>query len=110
VDVIDTVTEPTVVHETPSADRDAVIVLPDRTSRTQVGVKAAAVPLTEVDVPPVETREIICGPFEALVVIATCFALAASDSRISTPTFDEALVFWFCVTRATIDPLPVSVW
>ena len=34
----------------------------------------------------------------------------ASVSRISTPTFDKALVFWFWITRATIDPSPVSVW
>jgi hypothetical protein len=56
VDAIDTTTMPTVVHDTPSADREAVITLPERTSLTQVGVNLAAVPLTLVELPPVAVR------------------------------------------------------
>jgi hypothetical protein len=56
VDAIETDTEPTVVHDTPSADREAAITLPVRTSRTQVAVNVAAVPLTLVELPPVAVR------------------------------------------------------
>jgi hypothetical protein len=56
VDAIETDTEPTVVHETPSVDRAAVILLPTRTSRTHVGENVAAVPLTLVELPPVAVR------------------------------------------------------
>ena len=93
VDVIDTVTEPTVVHDVPSAERDAAITFPARTSLTHVAVKAAAVPLTVVDAPPVVAREISCGPCVAVITIATCLELAAGDSRISTPAFAQPLVF-----------------
>ena len=86
-------TEPTVVHDAPSAERDAVITFPTRTSLTHVAVKAAAVPLTVADEPPVVDRETSCGPCVAVVTIATCFELAASDSRISTPAFAQPLVF-----------------
>ena len=56
VDAIETDTEPTVVHETPSVDREAVILLPTRTSRTHVGENVAAVPLTLIELPPVLVR------------------------------------------------------
>jgi len=103
------VTEPTVVHDTPSAERDAVITLPARASRTHVGVNAPAVPLTVADDPPVVALEINCTPCVAVVANATCFELAASDSRISTPAFAQPFVFWMPVTRATIEPSPVSL-
>ena len=86
-----------------------MITFPTRTSLTHVAVKAAAVPLTVADEPPVVARETSCGPCAAVVTIATCFELAASDSRISTPAFAQPFVFWIPVTRATIVPSPVSL-
>ena len=109
VALIATVTEPTVVQETPSAERAAVITFPTRTSRTQVGANAAAAVPTTAESPPVVPREISCGPCEAVVTIATCLELAASASRIMTPALAWGLVAWFWVTRATIEPSPLSV-
>jgi hypothetical protein len=43
--------------------------------------------------PPAVPREMNCVPTDGVAIIATCFALFASPSRISTPTFAADAVF-----------------
>src|SRR5581483_4803472 len=103
------VSVPIVVHDAPSADSCAVSVLPLRTRRTQCG-GAEADPLVLTDVLPVASRRWNATPFAAETSTSPCAAFAASDSRIITPAFDQALVFCTVSTRIWIDPSPDIGW
>ena len=56
-------------------------------------VEEADAPLITVADPPTVPREMNCVPADGVAIIATCFALFARPSRISTPTFAADAVF-----------------
>src|SRR5688572_24812308 len=96
-----------VLHETPSAERDAVKVEPVRCRRSQTG--AAPLSVVLADVPLVEVRRWNVTPFPAETRAAALRDPTASDSRIMTPPLDHASVYCTLPTRATMVPSPVSV-
>src|ERR1043166_4672925 len=91
--------EPMVVQLDPSAERDAVKVLPTRCTRTQYG---ALSPLTVIDEDeaPVLVRHWNETPAPGVTKHEPCVELALSDSRIITPAFAQGSVFCTPVTRA----------
>src|SRR2546423_14751494 len=103
------VVEPTCVQVTPSGEVKPVSVLPARTSRVQYGT-AGPVVLAVVLVPLVAERVTKAAPLPGVRASRTERAPAASDSRIMTPALAEEAVFSTAVTRAVIDPSPVSGW
>ena len=100
-------TDPIVVQLLPLTDCDAVIVLPLRTSFTQVGAPAV-VPVMLAAAPPVAVRYWNAVPFPAETIMNANCALAASELRIITPAFVQLLTFWTVATRAMIWPSPFS--
>src|SRR5436190_14245032 len=81
------------------------MVLPARSSLTQYG-DAAAAPVVLVLVPLLVVRRWNARPLLYEISMNACAEPASSVSRIMTPAFTQALVFWTAATRATIDPSP----
>jgi hypothetical protein len=100
---------PICVHVTPSDEREAVKVLPERTSFTHTGAVPEP-PLISVELPPVLARYCMRTPLLGDTTAIACLELAFKDSRIITPALAHALVLVCVSTLATIVPLPVSGW
>src|SRR5204862_6669069 len=108
VDAIVIVSEPTVVQDAPSVERNAVMVLPARVSFTHIGA-APARPDVLTDAPLVDVRRWNARPLAALTSIIALRDPAASDSRIITPALVQSAVCWTDATRVTMEPSPDSV-
>ena len=80
---------PTVVHVDPFAERNAVIVLPRRSSFTHIGAVPAP-PLVLVDIPPCATRRWNASPLPGETSMNACAESAVSRSRIMTPALTQA--------------------
>ena len=107
--VMERVAVPTVAHVLPSAEDDAVIVVPERTSFSQRGA-APDPPATYAVDPPFDVRASSSKPLDGVTSRSTCGDPVVSDWRIITPAFATELVFCIEATRATICPSPASDW
>src|SRR3954466_12422211 len=87
------VSVPTSFQVVPSAEWEAVNVLPLRSSRTQYGAAKVVLPVVLTDVPLVVKRRWNAVPFAADSSMNACVDPGASDSRIITPAFTHTLVF-----------------
>ena len=103
------VSEPTRVQVTPSAEREAVKVLPARTILTQEGATTPAM-VVDAEIPPAATRRWKDAPWPGVRTIEACAEPGASVSRIITPALAQTFVFRTLVTRATTVPSPLSGW
>src|SRR5688500_14683123 len=102
-------TELMVVHVVPLVLRDAVTVLPLRTSRTHKFGAVTLLLLVVLTLPPVLVRRCQRQAPVPLTVSAAIRELLVSVSRIITPTRELVPVFCRVFTRATIEPSPLSV-
>ena len=103
---IEIVSDPSAVHVLPSADADAVIVLPLRCSFSQYGAAASGPPVWTV-APPSSGRRWKATPFSAYTSTNAWAADGWSEARIMTPAFVQASARCSVVTRATMTPSPV---
>ena len=99
---------PTSAHVAPSADSNAVIVLPLRVSFTQRGA-VESVPAVLTLVLPSASRRWNARPLAPDTSMKACAEPAVSDPRNITPAFVQLATFCTEATRATIDPSPLSV-
>ena len=107
--LIGMVSEPTTVQFTPSTDVEAVRMSACRSIATHSGA-ATAGPVVLTLAPPVTGRRWNAVPLPGDTSISAWAAPALSESRIITPALVQALTFCTLATRATMRPLPASVW
>ena len=99
-----TVSEPTTVQLLPSADVEAVMMLPARASFTQRGGAPATAVL--VVCAPALARRWNVIPLDGVTNSAALAESAAPSLRIITPALVQAFTFSTVATRATIAPSP----
>src|SRR5437868_5577961 len=99
---------PTCVQVLPSGDEKPVSVFPDRTSLTQYGAAAVAVPPARLLGPLAVPRYCMLTPLPGVTATIAWRAPAARLSRIITPALAHWSVFSTDATRATICPSPTS--
>src|SRR5688572_11737038 len=103
-----TVTELMVAHVVPLVLRDAVIVFPLRTRRTHRFGATPLLLLVVFTLPPVLVRRCQRHAPLPFTLSAAIRELLASVSRIITPIRALVPVSWSVLTRATIEPSPLS--
>jgi hypothetical protein len=105
-DGIANVSLPTSVQFAPSADMNAEIVAPRRSSFTQAGAVPTP-PLVLVDRPALATRRWNASPLPAETSMRACAESAVSRSRIHHARFHPGLTFSTEATRAMMSPSPL---